>query len=107
MISWLCLKLKQLFCRHKTIYFKEASALEKYHWKYGKLICKNCGKVVFCKAKLFFFVGAAYELCNTGIQGSTAVFSTFERVHAEYKLSAIVAAQKEKAVIKRLKALGL
>ena len=46
MISWICLKLKQLFCRHRNTYFKEATALEKRYWKYGKVICKDCGKVV-------------------------------------------------------------
>lgn len=44
MFSYLMLKIKQLFCRHKATYFKEASSIEKYHHIYGHVYCCKCKK---------------------------------------------------------------
>lgn len=46
MITYLQLKIKQLFCKHNETYWKEASSLEKRYWLYGRTICKKCGKVI-------------------------------------------------------------
>lgn len=46
MFTYLAEKIKQLFCRHRNTYFKEATSLEKRYWRYGKVICKDCGKVI-------------------------------------------------------------
>ena len=44
MITYLQTKLKQIFCRHKNTWFKQPTAIEKYHHIYGHVICCRCGK---------------------------------------------------------------
>lgn len=52
MITYICLKIKQFFCKHKNIEWKEASSIEKRYWLYGRVYCKDCGKVIN-EVKLF------------------------------------------------------
>ena len=52
MITYLQMKIKQFFCKHRNIEWKEASSIEKRYWLYGRVVCKDCGKVIN-EVKLF------------------------------------------------------
>ena len=52
MITYLQMRIKQFFCKHKNIEWKEASSIEKRYWLYGRVYCKDCGKVIN-EVKLF------------------------------------------------------